>query len=57
MYVTPTHFSPYTVCVGFFPEGDSLSIAQPTGVSMEQLQHIGAVFSSPPEGITLHPGQ
>lgn len=45
------------VCVGFFPAGDFPSLSQPTGVPLEQLHHIGTVFSSPPEGITLHAGQ
>ena len=48
---------PYFLFAGFFPEQGSPSLAPPTGVPLEELQHIGTVFSSPPEKITLHPGQ
>lgn len=52
-----THACPFCACVGFFPAGDFPYLSQPTGVPLDQLQHIGAIFSSPPEGITLHPGR
>ncbi|XP_065910011.1 2-oxoglutarate dehydrogenase complex component E1-like isoform X2 [Dysidea avara] len=40
----------------FFPDDPSAPEPIPTGVAMDTLEHIGTVFSTPPEGFTLHKG-
>ena len=41
----------------FFPDDHSPLVPVPTGVTMDTLEHIGTVFSTPPTGFTLHGGE